>query len=309
MEHFPRTRTQGKHRPSAGHRADLNALLLFYDTVNSGSINRASRQLDVPKSTISRKLSLLERQFGATLVKRGARNLGLTEIGAALYERCERIVAELKDADDETSELQGGLTGLLRVSMPVYFMTWMAEAIAEFANGNPGLRLEIEAHNRWVDVMEEPYDIAIQFGQARDVTVPMRRLAELSRGFYASPAYLRDRGVPHVVADLARHEIISHQYQQRDRAWPEALNAGGPARIIVNHAVLVHELVRRGLGIGLMPDMMCRQDVAEGRLKLLAIEWQAAPLQVYATFLAPRYAPRKIRAFLDRIAAHVRSRT
>lgn len=315
MEHQPTdgVRAERGGRRPASPRTDLNALLLFYDTVNAGSINKAALQLGMPKSTISRKLALLEEQFGSTLLKRGPRALGLTEIGTALYERCERIVAELQDADVETSEMQSGVTGLLRVSMPVFFMSWMAEAIADFARDNPALRLEIEAHNRWVDVGEEPFDIAVQFGTPRDSSVPMRRLARLSRGLYASPDYLAARGMPRVVADLAGHELIPHQYQHRDRAWPEIPARDGgksdaPGRVMVNHAVLVHELVRRGLGIGLMLDIMCRQDMDEGRLVRLEMDWEAAPLLVYATFLAPRYAPRKTRAFLDRIAAHIRER-
>lgn len=315
MEHqaTDSTRTERGGRRPASSRPDLNALLLFYDTVNAGSINKAAQQLGVPKSTISRKLALLEGQYGSTLLKRGPRALGLTEIGTALYERCERIVAELRDADTEASEMQSGVTGLLRVSMPVFFMSWMAEAIADFARENPALRLEIEAHNRWVDVGEEPFDIAVQFGTPRDTAVPMRRLVKLSRGLFASPAYLAANGTPRRVADLADHELIPHQYQQRDRAWPEiprrdGTKGGIAGRVTVNHAVLVHELVRRGLGIGLMLDIQCRPDIEAGRLVRLTMDWEAAPLLVYATFLAPRYAPRKTRAFLDRIAAHVRKR-
>lgn len=313
MEHHtstPEAADRAGRRP-ASTGTDLNALLLFYDTVNAGSINRAAAQLGIPKSTISRKLALIEKQFGATLLKRGPRALSLTEIGAALYERCERIVAELQDADVTASEMQAGLAGVLRVSMPVFFMAWMAEAIAEFARENPLLRLEIEAHNRWVDVGEEPFDVAVQFGTPRDTTVPIRRLAELSRGLYASPDYLAARGTPQTVAELSHHDMIAHQYQQRDRALPPIAAPDGSGRAaqgraVVNHAVLVHELVRRGLGIGLMLDILGRRDVEDGRLVRLAMDWEATPLLVYATFLAPRYAPRKTRAFLDCIARHMR---
>jgi DNA-binding transcriptional LysR family regulator len=292
-------------------RIDLNALMLFYETVNIRSINKASAVLDMPKSTISRRLRLLEQQLGSTLLKRGSRALGLTETGEALYQRCERIVAELEQANLQTAQMQDEMSGVLRVSMPVFFIGWVSEAIADFARLHPAVRLEIEAHNRAVDVAEERFDVAIHFGKVPDSYHPSRRLAELPRSFYATPKYLQARGVPSSYADLAGHEMIQHQYQVRDKVFPLLDRDGGtsvplPARAVVNHAVLVRELVLRDLGIGLMPDIMCRQDVAEGALARVPLDWRSPPLSVSATYLARRHSPLKTRSFLDHLSMFLR---
>lgn len=289
-------------------RIDLNALILFYETVNLRSINKASVALSMPKSTISRRLKLLEQQFGSTLLKRGSRSLGLTETGQALYHRCERIVSEIEKASLQTAHMQDEMSGALRVAMPTFLISWASESIARFAKAHPGLLLEIEAHNRQVDVAEEPFDVVIQFGKPAETYHPARRLAELSRSFYATPAYLEDRGTPAYYRDLADHELIHHQYQIRDRIFPQIEQPDGlavspPARAIANHAVLVRELVVHDLGIALMPDFMCRADVAAGTLRRIPLDWQSPPLSVSATYLARRYMPEKTRVFLEYLAA------
>ncbi len=307
MEHsHPRAAT----RPP---RIDLNALMLFYETVNARSINKASTLLSMPKSTISRRLRMLEQQFSSTLLKRGSRSLSLTETGRALYQRCESIVSELEKANLQTASMQEEMSGVLRISMPSFFVGWVAEAIADFAREHPALRLEIEAHNRHVDVSEEPFDVAIHFGKPAETFHPTRSLAELSRSFYATPAYLERHGTPTRYFELVSHDLIAHQFQMRDKVFPWFAQPDGasmplPPRIVVNNAVLVRDLVLRDLGVGLMPDIMCLEDVAAGRVVRVPLDWESPPLAASATYLARRYAPAKTRAFLDHLSAFLRKR-
>ncbi|WP_309084587.1 LysR family transcriptional regulator [Chelativorans sp.] len=287
--------------------------MLFYETVNARSINKASALLDMPKSTISRRLRMLEQQFNSTLLKRGARSLSLTETGRALYQRCLSIVAELEKANLQTAAIQEEMSGVLRISMPSFFVGWVAEAIADFARQYPALRLEIEALNRHVDVSEEPFDLAIHFGKPAETFHPTRLLAELPRNFYATPGYLKKHGTPTRYSELARHDMIAHQFQMRDKVFPWFTKPDGdatplPPRAVVNNAVLVRDLILRDLGIGLMPDIMCLEDVADGRLVRVALDWQSPPLAASATYLARRYAPAKTRAFLDHLSAFLRKR-
>lgn len=311
MEHSPPADIKQLRRSP---RIDLNALMLFYETVNARSINKASALLDIPKSTISRRLRLLEQQFNSTLLKRGARSLGLTETGQALYQRCESIVAELEKANLQTAQMQDEMGGVLKVSMPSFFVSWVSEAIAEFARLHPALRLEIESHNRHVDVAEEPFDVAIHFGKPAETFHPSRTLAELPRSFYATPSYLAAHGTPSHYSELAEHDLIVHHFQMRDKVFPwlsgtfaeaEAL----PPRAVANNAVLIRDLVLKDLGIGLMPDVMCHDDVRSGLLMRLPLDWESPPLVATATYLARRYAPLKTRTFLDHIAAFLRQRS
>src|SRR5260370_34181612 len=125
-------------------KLDLNALLLFFETVNARSISSASKKLDIPKSTVSRKLMFLEDQIGAVLFKKGGRKLTVTDIGQALYEHCERIAAEIEEAGLGTTRMHNELRGMLRVSMPVDFGTgWLSRALPAFAVSYPSLHLVI----------------------------------------------------------------------------------------------------------------------------------------------------------------------
>ena len=303
---------QPRARPAEHPRIDLNALMLFYETVNARSINKAAVLLNMPKSTISRRLRMLEHQFSSTLLKRGARALGLTETGRALYQRCESIVAELEKANLQTASIQEEMSGVLRISMPSFFVGWVADAIADFARQHPALRLEIEAHNRHVDVSEEPFDLAIHFGKPAETYNPTRLLAEFPRSFYATPAYLAAHGTPIRYFELSAHHLIAHQFQMRDKIFPWFTQPDGgsapvPPRAVVNNAILVRDLVLRDLGLGLMPDIMCVDDVSKGQLVRVPLDWESPPLAASATFLARRYSPAKTRAFLDHLVEFLRA--
>lgn len=292
---------------------DLNGLILFYETVNARSINKASQLLGIPKSTISRRLRSLEEHFGSALLKRGSQSLGLTESGQALYRRCELIAEELEKANLQTTRIQDELSGVLRVSMPTFFVEWVSEAIAEFARLHPFVCLEIEAHNRHVNVADEPFDVAIHFGKPAETFHPTRKLIELPRSFYASPGYIAEHGAPRRYLDLPTHQLIVHQFQMRDRVFPWLAGHGeGTAQIVpravANNAIMVRDFVRRGLGIGLMPDVMCREALGTGDLTRLELDWECPPLMTSATYLARDYAPRKIRDFLDFVTERLHER-
>src|SRR4051812_40606826 len=144
-------------------RLDLNALRLFYDVVNAKSITQAAAQLRMPKSTISRRLAQLEKHAGSILLKKGARRLTTTDIGAVLYEHCRRMVEEVEEAGLEASHIQGALRGRLRASIPIDFgIGWLSRAMAEFIHRYPDIDLEIDVNSRAVDPREDPYDISIQ---------------------------------------------------------------------------------------------------------------------------------------------------
>ena len=180
-------------------RLDLNLLMIYLEIVNSGSISQAAVRAHMPKATLSRKLRQLEQQIGAVLLKRGPHKLEMTEIGRALFKHCERIAAEAAEASSIAAEMQSQLKGAMRISIPIGIgNTWISQALARFAMLYPDVKLTIHVTNSWVDVSEEPYDVALYIGRVRNEHLPVRRLAELQRGVYASPEYLERTGVPQV---------------------------------------------------------------------------------------------------------------
>jgi DNA-binding transcriptional LysR family regulator len=295
---------------STAPRVDLNLLMMFLDIVNSGSISQSALRSHVPKATLSRKLRLLEQQVGAVLLKRGPHRLEMTEIGQALFRHCERIAAEADEASSIASEMQSQLRGAMRISMPFGLgNTWISQALAHFALAYPDVKLSIHVTNRWVDVSEEPYDIAIYIGRIRNEHLPVRRLAELGRGVYASPDYLERKGVPGVPADLLKHDCIALESQLSDGVWTiETTEEGSTTvtpRMTATDVVVAREMVLAGLGCAILTHVMSEAEVKAKRLVRVLPGWQIPPVLMSATFLERRHLPQRIRAFLDLIVQQI----
>jgi len=292
-------------------KTDLNALILFYEVANMRSISATAAKLGVPKSTVSRKIAVLEHQVGATLLRRGTRNSSLTEIGYVIYNHAQRIVAELEDAGFHATQMQSKLSGVLRISLPVDFgISWLSRLVADFSRNHPEMRLVLDINNRWVDVSEEPYDIAIHLSLPRNTSLPVRRFSSLSRGIYVAPEYLTQIEAPRTLDDLLRHDVIMTTHQAEEGVWN--LGKGDTRnvmnlepRVMVNNIGMAREIVIAGMGVGILPNVMCRNDVTTGRLVRLFEDWESPRLQAYATYLGRRRVQRKTQVFMDFLSSYL----
>jgi DNA-binding transcriptional LysR family regulator len=287
---------------------DLNALLVFFEVVNAQSITKAARTLGLPKSTVSRKIQHLESQVGSALLKRRNRRITITEEGLRLHDHCARIAAEIEDAGLQATQMRTSLKGRLRVSMPIDFgIGWLSRAIASFAENYPSIDLEIHVNGRWVDVTEEAYDVAIHLGRLLNPDVPFRRLSALTRGVYASPEYLARK--TSATSLWEEHDCILTEQQLAEGIWTqtnkEAQRREG--RVLVNNVGVARELVISGIGVGVLPNVMCRNDVKSGRLVRIMLDQQIPALEASATFFAGRYLSRKTKVFLDHVTAFLGS--
>jgi len=293
-------------------RLDLNLLMLFLEIVNAGTISQAALHLRTPKATLSRKLRQLEQQIGAVLLKRGAKRLELTEIGEALMHRCEIIAVETHDASLIVSEMQSQLRGVMRVSMPIGLAsTWISRALSDFALRYPDVRLTIHVTNRWIDVSEEPYDVAICIGKVRNEQLPARRLAELPRGLYVSPQYCARKGVPQSPEQLLEHDCIVLDSQVNDGLWAVA-SGGRPVlapHLTTTDIVVAREMAVAGVGIAMLTHPICEADVRAGRLIQVLPKWRIPPVVISATFVERRHMPQRIRVFIDLMVQAIRHHT
>jgi DNA-binding transcriptional LysR family regulator len=264
---------------------DVNAMLLFYEVANSGSINQAALLLKVPKATISRKLRRLEQDVGAVLLKRGVQKLSLTE-----------------------SEL----SGTLRIATAFGLAPWVVPTLATFARKYPHVELVVDETYRWIDISEERYDLVIHLGQILNQTVPVRRFAKLTRAVYASPEHLAGKHAPTEPAELAEHSCIMLQQQIDDGLWRLPNASGSVAKSLTPHVrvsdvIVARGLTLRGVGFAILPEAVCRRDVEQGRLVRVLPNWEIPPLIPAATFLEHRYMPLRVRTFLDTLAAQFKA--
>jgi DNA-binding transcriptional LysR family regulator len=214
------------------------------------------------------------------------------------------------DALQVVSEMQSGVRGSIRVAMPFGLAnTSLSRGMVQFARRFPEVRIYAQVCNRWVDVSEESYDVAIHIGTVRNPDLPMRRLASLPRGFFASPEYCARRRVPQARADLAEHDCIAVETQMHDGLWGAQGGAGAgecvTPRIVTTDIVLAREMALAGVGIAMLTHALSAADVRSGRLVRVLPEVELPPVSISAVYLERRYLPLRIRAFIDMMAESI----
>jgi DNA-binding transcriptional LysR family regulator len=283
----------------------LNDMALFVEVARAMSFRRAAEAMGIPNSTLSRRVSALEKAIGLRLMHRTTRRLELTEAGQIYYERCKRIVEEARLAHEQLGELLAQPSGVLRASLPVDFAnSTLAPLIAEFALRHPGIRFEFDLTPRRVDLVSEPFDVAIRMGASEDSTLVARLLATLGTHLYASPAYLLRVGEPGQPADLGTHDGLSLKTAART-VWKlsrpgtdQAVEIDIGGRFQLNSVGLLRRLATLDLGIALLPDIVAAEDLAAGRLQRVLPDWQGPPTPVYA-MTETRLLPAKTQRFIE----------
>jgi DNA-binding transcriptional LysR family regulator len=288
---------------------DLNEILVFARVVDSGSFSAAARLLEMPKSTVSRKVAELEERIGARLLHRTTRKLGLTDAGRIYYEHSARIVAELEEAEEAVGRMQSAPRGLLRVTAPLSF-SMLGPIVAEYLRRHPDVQVELLCSDRRVDLVEERFDVAIRAGQLADSSLVARPLGTIRRVLVASPAYLEREGSPRAPAELAKRACISFGAGAAPNVW--LLQSGDKKaevrvapRLVVNDLEMLREVARAGLGIAWIPEFACFEDLQSGRLRQLLPAWVSAETPVQALYPTARYLSPKIAAFLELVRAQL----
>ena len=284
-------------------RGDLNAILIFASVAESGSFTAAANALALPKSTVSRKVLELEKRVGARLIQRTTRKLSLTDIGRVYYEHCARISHEAEEADLAVQQMQATPRGLLRVSAPPSFRT-PSRIAAEFLKRYPDVRIEVVCTDRNVDLVAEGFDVAIRAGPLTDSSLIARKLVVVKWVLVATPAYLQRRGQPKDPLELEEHETIGVGSASSPAVWSldnagESVDVRIRPRLAVNDIEWAYEAARRGIGIALLPEYACLDDLRAGRLRQVLTEWSSGERTIYVVYPTPRHLSRKVVAFVE----------
>ncbi len=278
----------------------------------AGSFSAAAQEMRLSKAAISKYVSTLEDRLGARLLNRSTRRLSLTEIGQAYFQHCNRILAEIEEADLAVSRHHAEPCGRLRVSAPVCFgVLHVTPAVAAFLKLYPRLRIELNLHDRLIDPIEEGYDLALRLGPMPDSSLISRRIASATAFLCASPDYLAQHGLPASAYDLRHHNCLRLADMFDRDEWliegpdgDELFTIGGNLR--VNNADALRSSVIAGLGIAPLPDYVAGRDIAEGRLVRLLPEYKTPSLDVHAVYPHNRHLSTKVRVFIDFLAARFR---
>jgi DNA-binding transcriptional LysR family regulator len=288
-----------------------NDLLLFARIAESGSFSKAAQRVDLPKSTVSRRIALLEAKLGERLLQRTTRKLVLTEFGEILLEHARKVTEEVEAAGALAQHRQQEPSGKLRVSMPSDFANLgLTHVMTEFLARYPAIQLELDLSPRRVDLVAENFDIAIRMGDLPDdSSLAARRVALEKVGLYASPSYIARRGLPEHPDDLMQHDLLcllsrnggaqSWVLTRGKTEWSRELRA----RMTANSPDLLARIACAGAGIAASSDLFAAPFVAKGELVRVLPVWDLPTVTGWAVFPGRRLMPAKTRAFLDMMEA------
>lgn len=281
----------------------LNDMALFVEVVKAKGFRHAAEANGIPNSTLSRRISSLEKAIGLRLLHRTTRRIELTEAGLIYFERCKRIIDEARLAHEELGEMVAQPSGVLRASLPVDFATiFLAPLIAEFARRYTGISFELDLTPKRIDLVSDPVDVVIRMGEPEISHLIARLLARLPRYLYASPRYLELAGAPAHPADLSRHECLrlrtaeASAWALHDAAGTVEVEVGG--RFLLNSIGMIRQLATLGMGIAMLAEEIAADDLANGRLRRVLPQWQAHSIPVYAT-TETRLLPAKTQRFIE----------
>lgn len=288
-----------------------NDLLIFARVAEAGSFSRAAERIGLPKSTVSRRIALLEEQLGERIMLRTTRRLTLTEFGQQLLLHARQLAAEVDAVKALTEHRQARPSGRLRVSMPSDFATMLlTDMLAAFIARHPAVSLELDLSPRRVDLLGESFDLAVRMGDLPDdALLVARRIAVFSSGLYAAPSYLAERGDPATPDDLAQHDALRILGRNGEPAGWTLTNGsrswqGVPSgRTAANAPDLLVNLARAGAGIAAVPDYFAQPGVLRGELRRVLPDWCMPSHTAWVVFPGRRLMPAKTRAFIDMLEA------
>ncbi|MFY0575761.1 LysR family transcriptional regulator [Cystobacter fuscus] len=275
-------------------------MVLFAAVVREGSFTRAARQLGITKQTASERIGKLEEQLGVRLLERTTRRLRMTESGTTYYDRCAAIAAQIDEANNEVQRRQAEPIGLLRVASPMlYGRRYPAPVVADFLSRYPKASVELVLADRRVDLIEEGLDLAIRIGTIDDSSLVARKLGEGPLYFVASPRYLSKHGMPSA-KELRSARCIGFSPFETWEA--ENVKTRIDPVLTVNDLEVACEAAIAGVGIARVPELLCREAIQDGRLKILFGPRPAMLRTLYAVYPSRQNLPSKVRLFVDALA-------
>ena len=288
----------------------ISGMQVFSKVAAMGSFSAAARALGMSPTMATKHVDAIEDRLGARLFFRSTRKLTLTEAGQRYLDSTERILAEIDEAEAAAAAEVVEPRGTLRLNAPLAFgLRELMPALADFAKLYPALTAEVGLTDRFVDLIEEGWDLAVRIGSLHDSSLVARKLAPIRVELCASPDYLAEHGSPRTVADVARHNCLGYTLPTPATAgrWmfgrngSVAVNVSG--NLIVNNGDALRVAALTGQGLIYQPTFILADDLRAGRL--IAVRLDHPPFEfgnVHAVFAPGRRLPAKVRAFVDFLA-------
>ena len=277
----------------------------FVDVIAKGSLSAAARAEGIAPAMMGRRLDALEKRLGVKLLQRTTRKIALTNEGAAFLEDCQRILADLRDAEAAVSERSAIATGHLVVSAPAGFgRQHVAPLIPSFVAEHRDVTVCLNLSDRVVDLIGEGLDIAIRIATLSDSNLVGVKLADNKRVVVASPAYIKRHGSPASLDELAHHNCLPISSDGSQRGWTFRQNGKNvtlkvAGNMVCNDGEVLHDWALSGKGLAWRSMWEVGTEIEAGKLVTVLDEFSAPGNDIYAVFAQKRHLPLRIRAFVD----------
>ena len=292
----------------------LEAMQVFVRVAEQASFTRAAESLGLLKATVSVAVQQLESSLGTRLLHRTTRKVQMTLDGQLYYERCKELLSEVDSLQSMFQQSGQTLRGRLRVDMPSGLARlYVIPRLPEFLKAHPQVEFELSTTDRLVDPIQEGFDCVLRVGAPRDPQLIVRPLGSLVFINCASPDYLRRRGTPATLDDLAKHDLVHYVTTLGTKStgfeYPAAggyrsLPMSGP--VVVNSSDAYNSACLAGLGLTQAPEMGVRGQLARGQLVEVLPQYRPEPMPVSLLYAHRRNLPKRVRVFMDWMAETLR---
>jgi DNA-binding transcriptional LysR family regulator len=289
----------------------LASMGVFAKSVELGSFAAAAQALDISPQMVAKHVAGLEQSLGTALLNRTTRRQSLTDVGRTYYERCKVVLAEVEAADAVAQEMLLQPKGVLRVNGPLTFGAFsLAPFVTRYLNQHPLVEIDLSLSDRFVDPLEDGYDVLIRIGEIGDSPLIARPLAPYRLIACAAPAYLQRRGTPHTPAELAQHDCLIYGHWSRTTPcrWiftqngrSEEISVSGRFRCD-NWKTLLHATTE-GFGITLGPENILATEMEAGRLVRVLPDYEGPARPMHVLYPANHRPTAKLRSFIEALIA------
>ena len=293
---------------------DLRTLAIFVKVAERKSFVRAAAELGITQSGVSNAISRLEDQLGVRLLARTTRRVGLTEDGAAFFERCRLLLTDLEEAELVLKETRLKPTGRLRIDMPMGFgRLKVVPLMCRFQAQYPELTLAVTSTDRYVDLVEEGIDVAVRFGELRDSSLMARRLTQTQFRVFGAPSYFAKHGRPRGLDDLAGHNCLGFMVRDTRLAREWRFAHDGATTTVVpkgnmsfTDGAALCDAARAGCGLAQMHGYYVDEPLRAGELEPVLEKFKPPIDPIWLVYPQTRHLSPKVRAFIDFMVAQFR---
>ncbi len=282
----------------------LEGIDIFVKVIQMGSFTKAAKALKKPITSVSDKVAQLEKRLGVTLVHRTTRQLKLTSVGEAYYDKCVKALVEFESAESELQVLKIEPQGRLRLTMSVdvgHSVT--PQMVNRYLEKYPNVKVELIVTNRMVDLVGEGVDLAIRVGRLNDSNHKVRKFLETTASFWATPEFIKKYGLPQSPKQLEKLPYIFFAFQKGTSLeisrGKEKVKLNLQSRLQADDLETVKQIVLESIGFAMIPNFICKREENAGRLVRILPEWTWSKIALSFVYPDQKYVSPNVKAFID----------